>query len=60
MYKLRVYISVTGEDGWPEFAEHIVRNLKKWCPVSETGEKGDVVETNRLVEPWADYDGCGG
>jgi hypothetical protein len=28
--------------------------------VSETGEKGDVVETNRLAEPWTDYDGCGG
>lgn len=61
VYKLRVYISVTGEDGWPEFAEHIVRNLRKWCPVSEAEEKGSgEVETNSLAESWTDYDGCGG
>ena len=61
VYKLRVYISVRGEDGWPEFAEHIVGNLKKWCPVSEAEEKRDeVLGTDALTESWADDDGCGG
>ncbi|KAF1965923.1 putative L-PSP endoribonuclease family protein [Bimuria novae-zelandiae CBS 107.79] len=32
VYKVRMYISLRDQDGWPEYAESLIRGLKKWCP----------------------------
>ncbi|KAJ4305646.1 hypothetical protein N0V90_001177 [Kalmusia sp. IMI 367209] len=39
VYKIRVYFAVRGEDDWPQYAEHLVRNLKKYCPASDARVK---------------------
>lgn len=47
VYKIRIFINVRGEEGWPEYVEHAVRNLRKWCPVSGVREEADrVLGTN--------------
>lgn len=43
VYKIRVFVSLRdrSSDTWKEYAEHVIGNLKKWCPVSGCSVGGD-------------------